>query len=89
MSTTDKARRQWRDWIRKVGPSYFYRAFVEIAQGAEGRCTQCKERIYLDVVEGGGVPDWHTANGDYGCPASPDTSADGTGSHQVHKHAGS
>jgi hypothetical protein len=53
-----------------------------MAEGAEGRCEACGERIYLDVREGGGVPDWRTAGGDYGCDASPDTTEEGTGSHE-------
>ena len=60
----------WVKWLRGFGARRFYRAFVELAQGAEGRCTNCHQDIYLDIVEGGGVPDWRTANGDYGCDAN-------------------
>lgn len=37
------------------------------------------------IAEGGGIPDWRTADGDYGCDNSPDTSEDGTGGHMPRK----
>jgi hypothetical protein len=41
----------------------------------------CKQSVYLDIAEGGGVPDWRTDGGDYGCVDSPDSTDDGTGGH--------
>lgn len=40
---------------------------------------------YLDIVEGGGVPDWRTDDGDYGCGDSPETNDEGTGGHYPRK----
>ncbi len=79
---TDKLsdKEKWVKWLETYGIANFYDAFVRDAQGAQSTCVHCGEKIYLDIVEGGGVPDWHM-NGDYGCPDSPDTCEDGTGSH--------
>lgn len=77
----DRARKDWPAWLLKYGAAEFFDAFMRNAQGAEGRCVHCDQRIYLDIAEGGGVPDWRTADGDYGCSESPDTCEDGCGSH--------
>lgn len=80
------AKAGWVRWLKDYGIGKFYDAFIEIAQGAESECVYCGEWIYLDIVEGGGVPDWGTAlegSGlDYGCPNSPDTNSEGTGGHK-------
>ena len=73
---------KWVKWLQKYGIENFYDAFVRVAQDAQSRCTQCGEYIYLDIVEGGGVPDWRTNDGDYGCVNSPETCEDGTGGHE-------
>lgn len=73
--------REWAKWLESYGAERFYDAFIESAQGAQGQCIHCGEAIYLDIVEGGGVPDWRTSDGDYGCSDSPDTSEDGVGGH--------
>jgi hypothetical protein len=73
--------KEWVKWLRKYGPLKFYNAFMRMAQDAEGTCVQCKQNVYLDIREGGGVPDWRTGSGDYGCAWSPDTGSEGTGSH--------
>ena len=74
-------RAAWMKWLKSYGGERFYDSFVENAQDARGTCRNCKEAIYLDIVEGGGVPDWRTDDGDYGCFRSPDTCEEGTGSH--------
>lgn len=82
-----KERKQWVSWLAGYGAARFYDAFVRIAQGARSTCQHCGEDVYLDMVEGGGVPDWRTASGDYGCYLSPDTCDEGTGSHTPAKLA--
>ena len=77
-----KAERQaWVEWLKDYGLGQFFDAFVSNAQGAQSTCVYCREHIYLDIVEGGGVPDWKTSDGDYGCPDSPETCKEGMGSH--------
>lgn len=80
----DPQREDWVAWLAGYGAGEFYDAFLSIAQGAKGRCIHCGEDIYLDIVEGGGVPDWGV-DGDYGCWASPDTNDEGTGGHEAEK----
>lgn len=76
-----KEEQSWLDWLADYGADNFLRAFLYNAQGAQGTCTYCAQPIYLDIIEGGGVPDWKTKDGDYGCSDSPDTCSEGTGSH--------
>ena len=84
-ATVGADEKAWVKWLAKYGPLDFYKAFVRIAQDAESTCVHCGEKVYLDIVEGGGVPDWRTVDGDYGCGSSPDTTDEGTGSHQPRK----
>lgn len=79
---TDTARDAWVDWLKSYGAGPFYDAFIRTAQGARSLCVHCEARIFLDIREGGGVPDWRTRDGDYGCPDSPDTDDEGTGGHE-------
>jgi hypothetical protein len=79
--TAEQSRADWIAWLAGYGADKFYDAFIETAQGAISECVNCGEAIALDIVEGGGVPDWGN-DGDYGCWASPDTGDDGTGSHE-------
>jgi hypothetical protein len=78
---TTKAMREWVSWLTGYGLLKFCKAFVRNAQGAQSTCRHCHEHIYLDILEGGGVTDWKTKDGDYGCHESPDTCTEGTGSH--------
>jgi len=78
---TEEEKRQWVKWLEGYGIEKFLDAFLRNAQYAQSECVQCGEKIYLDVIEGCGVPDWGTASGDYGCIDSPDTDLDGAGSH--------
>ena len=74
-------RQQWIAWLEKYGVRKFLDAFMRNAHGAQSECIYCGEPIYLDLLEGGGVADWKTKDGDYGCGDSPDTGSEGTGSH--------
>lgn len=52
-----------------------------------GVCVYCRERV-TDESEAvgsppGAPPAWATADGDYGCDASPDTGPDGAGAHRT------
>jgi hypothetical protein len=80
-----EAREGWIAWAQDYGFDKFYYAFIANAQGAESTCVHCGQLIYLDIREGGGVTDWGAAYSDggldYGCPDSPETSEEGTGSH--------
>ncbi len=81
-------KREWVRWLEEYGAAKFYDAFVRNAQYAQSKCVHCGQKIYLDIVEGGGVPDWGSELGsrsgglDYGCDSSPDTTDDGVGGHE-------
>lgn len=91
MNATKKDRTAWTNWLEGYGADKFFDAFVANAQGALSRCVHCGQEIYLDIVEGCGVPDWSTADelgGDFGCPDSPDTNDEGTGGHFPERRIG-
>ena len=81
MQVTKADKDSWVKWLEHYGIDKFFDAFVRNAQDAQSTCVHCRESIYLDIVEGGGVPDWKTSDGDYGCIDSPETCEEGTGSH--------
>jgi hypothetical protein len=91
MPTKTTNRQGWIAWLENYGIGKFYDAFLSNAQGAQSTCIHCGQNIYLDIVEGGGVPDWGSkissdiSGLDYGCPDSPDTCEDGTGGHEPEK----
>jgi len=85
MNNKDKAKKDWVKWLNGYGIEKFYDAFVAYAQDSRSKCKNCGQSIYLDIVEGGGIPDWKTVDGDYGCEYSPDTCKDGCGSHVSEK----
>ena len=62
----ESGRADWVTWLESYGAGKFYDAFVRNAQGAQSTCVHCGNSIRLDIVEGGGVPDWNY-DGDYGC----------------------
>ena len=62
-----KARKEWVAWLEQYGPARFYDAFLRIAQDAKSTCTRCGQAVFLDIREGGGITDWRTEDGDYGC----------------------
>ncbi len=86
-----KARSEWVAWLRDYGAGPLFDSIMANCQGAESTCVHCGEKIYFDIVEGGGVPDWGStipgitgrggAGLDYGCPNSPDSDSEGTGGH--------
>jgi len=72
-------------WLKWYGAGKFYDAFVQTVQDARGTCRNCQQAIYLDIIEGGGAPDWRTRDGGYSCAEHPDTVRDpdnGVGSHE-------
>lgn len=77
----------WVKWLLTYGAVNFARSFVETVEGAESTCIHCGEKIYVDILIGGGCPDWSTEDGDFGCPDSPDTNEDGTGGHVPRKRS--
>lgn len=82
---TAERREQWLKWLNHYTPSKFLDSFLRTSQGAESRCVHCGQAIFLDIAEGGGVADWRTSDGDYGCAESPDTCEEGTGGHEAQK----
>lgn len=76
---------RWVRWLDNHGGRLFLEHFLNDAQNARGTCKFCSDYIYLDVIEGGGIADWRTSDGDYGCEMSPETSRDSLGSHKAIK----
>ena len=72
----------WVKWLENYGLENFAKSLLRNVQGAQSKCIHCGEFIYLDFFEGGGIGDWSTEDGDYGCSESPDTNDDGCGSHE-------
>jgi len=81
MATQQKAQRDWVKWLDGYGAEKFLGHFLRNVEGAKGRCIQCGQDIFVDVLLGGGIADWSTDDGDFGCINSPDTCEDGTGGH--------
>ena len=77
----EKSKRAWTAWLRKYGLRKVLDSFLANVEGAESTCVHCGEKIYVDIMIGGGVADWGTYDGDFGCPDSPDTNEEGTGGH--------
>lgn len=80
-SFSEEQKQEWVAWLERYGARKFLDSFLRTAHGAESECVQCGEPIFLDLLEGGGVADWKTEDGGYGCPDSPDTNDEGTGGH--------
>lgn len=78
---TEQDKRNWLAWLKGYTAKKFLEAFIRNVEGAESRCVYCGELIYVDMLIGGGVADWSTEDGDFGCDASPETCDEGTGSH--------
>lgn len=78
---TETEKRSWVSWLENYGLLKFLDSFLYNVEGAESTCRYCGEKIYVDVMIGGGVPDWSTEDGDFGCYLSPDTDSEGTGGH--------
>ena len=82
MRYSKAAKESWVEWLKNYGLMKFLNSFLRSVEGAESTCRHCGEKIYVDVMVGGGVPDWSTKDGDFGCPDSPDTNSEGTGAHE-------
>ena len=87
-----KSRAEWVAWLRTYGAGQLFDAIIKTCQGAESKCVHCGQKIYFDIVEGGGVPDWGSSFSDtphlgldYGCSNSPDSDDEGTGGHEPRK----
>ncbi len=76
----EKAKASWVSWLATYGADAFFDALMANVEGAESTCQYCGERIRLDFTQGGGIGDWGL-DGDFGCPDSPETCEEGTGSH--------
>lgn len=71
----------WLQWLETYTPQKFIEAFLRNVENTESVCQYCGENIYVDVLIGGGVADWSTERGDFGCYNSPETTDDHCGSH--------
>jgi hypothetical protein len=84
---TKKDKQGWLRWLEQYGTAEFLDAFLRTVEGAQSTCRYCNRAIYVDVMIGGGVPDWSTEKGDFGCDESPYTHEDGTGGHMPVKRS--
>lgn len=87
MKITQSKISSWLSWLKSYGSAPFLTAFLRNVEGAESTCIYCHRKIYVDVLIGGGIPDWSTDDEDFGCPESPDTNHDGCGSHMPVKRS--
>jgi hypothetical protein len=71
---TKAEKRAWLKWLEGYGAPMFLEAFLRTVENVESECVYCHEKIYVDVLIGGGVPDWSTEDGDFGCVYNPDNS---------------
>jgi hypothetical protein len=83
---TKKSKKEWLKWVKTYGIGNFFDAFIKNVEGAESTCRYCGNLIYVDITIGGGVPDWSTEGGDFGCDASPETTPEGCGGHSPCLH---
>lgn len=74
-------KQQWLEWLNEYGPDKFLDVFLKTVENAESTCIHCGQKIYVDVLIGGGVPDWSTEDGDFGCEKSPESNEEGCGGH--------
>ena len=66
----------WVKWLKVYGPKNFLNHFLKNVENAQSTCKHCGRAIHVDIMVGGGVADWSTEDGDFGC-----TSHKGDGSH--------
>ena len=67
MNDTQNPQADWLTWLSEYGASRFLDSFLKNVEGAESRCLYCCEYIYVDLLTGGGVANWSTKEGDFGC----------------------
>src|SRR5437899_2452142 len=72
-----KLKRGWLKWLERYGAKGFLTSFLRNVEGAESTCIYCGKRIYVDVLIGGGVADWSTEDGDFGCGFTSLTTEEG------------
>lgn len=87
MKITNKQKDEWIRWLDTYGARNFLDSFLRNVENAESTCIYCKQKIYVDVLIGGGVPDWSTEDGDFGCDKSPETDDEGAGGHMPEKRS--
>lgn len=87
MKITNKQKDEWIRWLDTFGARNFLESFLRNVENAESTCVYCKQKIYVDVLIGGGVPDWSTGTGVFGCEKSPETDEEGTGGHMPKKRS--
>ena len=77
------AREDWLVWVRRPGMAEALFDWCQSnLEGVTATCVHCRATITLDAGTGtGGVFDWHTHGGDYGCDSSPESGPDGCGGH--------
>ena len=88
MNYTQEQKDQWVTWLSRYGAENFLNAFLKNVEGAQSICKYCKRKILVDVLVGGGVADWATDDGDFGCDASPETNDECAGNHMPVKGKG-
>lgn len=81
-TATEFEKQQWVQWAEDYDKYDLFDALLHSIQGAKSECRNCHREIFCDIIEGGGVPDWKTSDGDYGCINSPYTNDQGTGGHE-------
>jgi len=82
MGFTEKEKSGWARWLDNFGPRPFLNHFLRNVEGAESICAHCNHTIYVDVMIGGGVADWSTFDGNFGCQ-----SVRSNGSHMPRRRA--
>lgn len=87
MKITNKQKDEWVRWLDTYGSRNLLESFLRNVENAESTCVYCGQKIYVDVLIGGGVPDWSTKDGDFGCLYSPETTTEGTGGHMPKKRS--
>jgi len=77
----NSTKQSWLRWLEQYGVDRFFDSFIHTVEGAQSICVHCGEVIQVDITIGGGVPDWSTLDGDFGCSANPKSNEDGVWGH--------
>lgn len=78
---TQSTKESWLKWLESYGADKFFDSFINTVEGAESTCIHCGEVIRVDITIGGGVADWSTLDGDFGCGSHPKSNKDGCWGH--------
>lgn len=84
---TKANKQQWLKWLEDYGTDKFLDAFLRTVENAESICIHCHQTIYVDVLIGGGIPDWSTEDGDFGCDEHPQSNEEGCYGHEPRKRS--